>query len=475
MDENEFDIAIIGGGVGGLVTASGASQLGAKVALVEKERLGGDCLHYGCVPTKTLIHTAKIISLMKRAEEFGINPVKVDFEFKKIMDHMRDIQARVGEHDAPERFERMGVKLFFGQGEFKDNHTFRVNGTDIKSKKFLIATGSRPAKVPIEGLEKVNYLDNTTILKLDRLPESMIVLGAGPIGLEFAQTFSRFGTKVTVIEKGRGVLPKEDSELTENLRTLLEQDGLEIITCVDTKKIEQEGNTKLVYAECTGKELVMKAEELFVAIGRAPNIEGFGLDNAGVETRRTGIIVDDSMKTTASNIWACGDVIGMFPFTHMAEYEAGLVIGNALFPLINRKIDKINIPWATFTDPELARVGLTELEAREKYGNIIKVYKYRFQDHDRAVMDGEPNGLIKLVCKSDGSILGAHILGFEAANLIPEYVLAMKNKIPVQKISQAVHVYPTMGQIAKRGADQYYREKLFSGWIPKMAKLFVGH
>jgi len=468
----EFDLTIIGGGVGGLVAASGASQFGAKVALVEKESLGGDCLHYGCVPTKTLVHSARLISLMRRSTEFGLNPVKVDFEFRKIMDHMREVQKKVGEHDDPKRFEKMGIKLFFGKGGFKDTRTFEVNGTDIKSRKFLIATGSRSVKLPIPGLDKVDTLDNIKILALNRLPESILVMGAGPIGMEFAQVFSRFGSKVTVIEKAGQILPREEKELSDRLEGILKREGMEIITCVETKRVEQSGNKKFVVADCSGKEKRFEADELLVAIGRAPNIEGLNLEKIGVKTTSKGIEVDDTLKTTVPNIWACGDVTGMFPFTHMAEYEAGIVIGNALFPFVNRKMDKTVVPWTTFTDPELARVGLTEDEARKEYGDI-KVYRYPFSEHDRAIIDGETEGMIKLICDKKGKILGAHILGKGAGDLINEYIFAMKNGLPVQKISQTVHVYPTMGQVVKRGADQYYKEKLFSGWFPKLARVLM--
>ena len=468
----EFDLTIIGGGVGGLVAASGASQFGAKVALIEKESLGGDCLHYGCVPTKTLVHSARLISLMRRATEFGLNPVKVDFEFRKIMEHMREVQRKVGEHDDPKRFEKMGIKLFFGKGGFKDTRTFEVNGTDIKSRKFLIATGSRPVKLPIPGLDKVDTLDNIKILALNRLPESLLVMGAGPIGMEFAQVFKRFGSKVTVIEKAGQILPREEKEISDRLEGILKREGMEIITCVETKRVEQSGNKKIVVAGCSGKEKRFEADELLIAIGRAPNIEGLNLDKIGIQTTSKGIVVDDTLKTTVSNIWACGDVTGMFPFTHMAEYEAGIVIGNALFPFVNRKMDKTVVPWTTFTDPELARVGLTEDEARKEYGDI-KVYRYPFSEHDRAIIDGETEGLIKLICDKKGKILGAHILGVGAGDLINEYIFAMKNNLPVQKISQTVHIYPTMGQVVKRGADQYYKEKLFSGWFPKVARFLM--
>tara|TARA_B100000959_G_scaffold169472_1_gene177511 strand:- start:2934 stop:4367 length:1434 start_codon:yes stop_codon:yes gene_type:complete len=469
---SKFDLTIIGGGVAGLVTASGASQLGAKVALVEKEKLGGDCLHYGCVPTKSLLHTARIISLLRRSSDFGLNPVKIDFEFKKIMDHMRSIQKKIAKHDDPERFKKMGVKLFFGKGSFIDTSTFEVNGIKIKSRKFLIATGSKPIMLPINGLDKVDFLNNVKILDLDKLPASLIVIGAGPIGLEFAQAFNRFGTKVTVIEKVGQIMPREDKELADTLENILKKEGIEVNTCVDIKKVEQSGEKIIVDADYAGNIKKFEAKKLLVAIGRAPNIEDLNLDKIGVKTSRSGIVVDDTMKTTVPNIWACGDVTGMFPFTHMAEYEAGLVVSNALFPLIKRKIDKHVVPWTTFTDPELARVGLLEDEARKQHDKI-KVYKYPFKDHDRAVIDGETEGLIKLVCDTKGKILGASILGVGAGDLINEYILAMKNNLSVQKISNTVHIYPTMGQIVKRGADQYYREKLFSGWFLQLSKLLI--
>lgn len=467
-----FDLTIIGGGVAGLVTASGASQFGARVALVEREKLGGDCLHHGCVPTKVLVHSARIVSLMKRGEEFGLNPIKIDFEFKRIMDHMRAIQNKIGEHDAPERFERMGIKVFFGEGKFLDKNRFELNGSEIKSKRFLISTGARSFKLPIPGLESVNTLDNVKILALDKLPQSLLVLGAGPIGMEFAQIFNRFGSKVTVIEKAGQILPREEKEIANRLEEMLKKEGVDIFTCVETKMVEEREGKKVIVATCGKIEKRFVADELLVAIGRAPNIEGLNLENIGVKTTRAGIVVDDTLRTTVSNIWAAGDVTGLFPFTHMAEYEAGIVIGNALFPFVNRKIDKNAVPWTTFTDPELARAGLTEDEARDKYGEI-SVYRYEFSEHDRAIIDGETGGLIKLVCDKKGKILGAHILGVGAGDLINEYIFAMKYGLPIKKISQTVHPYPSMGQIVKRSADQYYKEKLFSGYFPKAARFLI--
>ena len=473
-----YDIVIIGGGVGGLVTASGAAQFGAKTALVEKAKeLGGDCLNFGCVPTKTLVHTAKTFHHINSCGHLGINVGQASLDFGKVMDHMRAIQAKIAVHDDPQRFRDMGIDVHFGSGSFKDRQTFTVNGKDLVSKKFLIATGSRPAALPIPGLDKVKYLTNETILKLTELPKSLIVLGAGPIGMEYAQMFARFGSKVTVIEKMGQILPREDGELADPLEEVLKSEGVNIETCIETQMIEEKNGQIVVTALCEKDQCKKSfvADKMLVAIGRAPNIEGLNLDGIGVETQRSGIVVDDSLRTSVSNIFACGDVAGPYPFTHMAEHQAGVVVGNALFPLVNRKMNKTVVPWATFTDPELARVGMTEAEAKQKYGDAaVKVYRYDFSSHDRAIIEGATTGKIKLVCDTKGKILGAHILGTGADNLIHEYALAMANGVTAPKISSTIHVYPSMGQVVKRAADQYYKEKLFSGPFAAFTRFWFG-
>lgn len=472
----QFDLVIIGGGVAGLVTASGAAQFGAKVALVEKESLGGDCLHWGCVPTKTLVQSAKVTSLMRRSEEFGIEKSGVQVNFQKVMNRMRSVQERIGKNDDPERFRKMGVELFFGEGKFIDPHTFEVNGKTLKGKKFLIATGSRPIFLPIPGLKESGALTNITALKLDYLPKSMVILGAGPIGLEFAQVFSRLGTKVTVIEKMGQILPREDKEVADALEEILKKEGIEIVTCMEVKEVKKEGSGKrLLAAQCEiHGSLNLEADEIMIAIGRAPNVEGLNLNLIGVEHDKKGIKVDLTLRTTQKHIFAAGDVTGLFPFTHVAEYQAGIVVSNALFPFVNRKADYRVVPWVTYTDPELGRVGLTEEEAKKEYGEKnIQVFRFQFEDVDRAVIEGEGHGLIKLVCDKKNQILGAHLLGPNAGELLHEFVLAMKARIPITQISQTIHVYPTLSQAVKRACDQYYREKLFSGWFPKLAKKLI--
>ena len=473
----KYDLVIIGGGVGGLVAASGASQLGARVAMVEKEKsLGGDCLHWGCVPTKRLVHSAKVATLARRGMEFGLeggDAIRVNFP--KVMEGVRRTQSIIAKHDDPERFRKMGVDVIFGTGRFLDSHTFEVNGEKLSGKKFLITTGSSPVILPIPGLKEAGTLTNITALQLETLPESITALGAGPIGMEFAQIFSRLGSKVTIIEKYDQILPKEEKELSDELEKILTDEGIVIHTCTEVTDVRREGTKKVLAASCPTGDKVVTSDEILIAIGRSPNVEGLNLEGAGVKyDKRKGIAVDLTMRTSVKHIYACGDVSGPYPFTHMAEYQAGLVLANALFPLVSRKADYRVVPWVTYVDPDLARVGLTETEAYEKYGKSnVKVYRFKFSEVDRAVIEGEGHGMIKLVCDKKLRLLGAHMLGPHAGELIHEYVLAMKLKAPITAISQTIHVYPTVAQAVKRACDQYYREKLFSGWLPKFTRWII--
>ncbi len=470
-----FDIVIIGGGVGGLVTASGAAQLGAKVALIEKAELGGDCLHYGCVPTKRLVKSAKVAHTARRSEDFGIETGTVTVNFKEVMVGVRRVKDKLGEHDDPKRFEEMGIRVLIGSGSFVDSGTFEINGERITGRRFLIATGSSPALPDIPGLAESNPLTNITILDLKELPVSMAVMGAGPIAIEYAQVFSRLGTKVTVILRGDHILRKEDRELATALEEILASEGVKILKETVIGRVTTDGSKKELHLKGPQGESTLSVDEILAALGQSPNVSGLGLEKAGVHyDQKRGIRVDDKMETNVKHIFACGDVAGEYKFTHVAEYQAGIVITNALFPLLKRHADYGVVPWATFTDPELARVGLTEAEAVEKYGaQDIKVYRFSFEDVDRAVIDGEARGFIKLVVDKKKHLLGAHILGPNAGELIHEYVLAMNAKIPITKISQTIHVYPTMSQAVKRASDEYYKEKFFQGWVPKVAKRFA--
>ena len=471
----EYDIVIIGGGVGGLVTSAGASQLGARVALVEKDSLGGDCLHYGCVPTKRLVHSAKVANTVRNAAAFGVNCDNVTVDFKAVMEGVRGVQAKIARHDDPERFRKMGVDVVFGKGKFTSPHTFEVNGEKLSARSFLIATGSKPVTLPIPGLADSKPLTNISALALEDLPKSIIILGAGPIGMEFGQIYHRLGSKVIIIEKFDQILPREDRDLSNELHKILGDEGMEIHTCTEVKEVSRAGGKVKVSASCSEGPTEYEADEILMAIGRSPNVEGLGLEAAGVKfDSRTGITVNDKLQTSAAHIYACGDVSGPYPFTHVAEYQAGIVITNALFPVISRRADYRVVPWVTYVDPELARVGMTEAEAIEKYGKDgVKVYRFDFKDVDRAVIEDEAKGLIKLVVDKKLRILGAHILGPHAGELLQEYVLAMKKRLPITDISQTIHPYPTLAQGLKRAPDQYYREKLFTGWMPKLTRWLI--
>ncbi|MBS1259668.1 MAG: Mercuric reductase [Candidatus Scalindua arabica] len=468
----DYDLTVIGGGAGGLNVASGAVQLGARVALVEKEKLGGDCLYFGCVPTKALIQSAKVASIIKRSKEYGLNDANVSFDFGNVMAHMRKVVSKIGVNDDPQRFKDMGVKVFFGDGKFIDRHTFKVGDHTITSKKFVIATGSRAVAIPIKGLENIKYLTSESALELDYLPKSIIILGAGPIGLEFAQVFARFGVKVIVIEKMGQVLPREDKEVSDTLESILKEEGIEIHTCLSVLQVKEEDNQKVVVAECSGQEKTFQADEFMLAIGRAPNLEGLDLDAAGVRVEHRSVVVNSSMRTTARNIWACGDVTGPYLFTHIAEYQAGLVVANALIPFVKRKAVYRVVPWVTYTDPELGRVGLTEEEARQKHKKV-RVYRFDVKDLDRAVIEGEAKGIIKIVCTKKGKILGAHVLAPQGGELLHEFALAMQNNLGVGSITGTIHVYPTLSQAVRRTTNLYYAEKIFSGWIPKVTKQLI--
>lgn len=473
-DEKKYDLVVIGGGAAGLVVASGAAQFGAKVALIEKERaLGGDCLYFGCVPTKSLVHVARILSLIRRSEEFGLGEMAVsETAFEGAMARMRRTVEKIGEHDDPKRFQQMGIDVHFGQGKFIDPHTFEVDGRKIHGRRFVLATGSRPAVLPIPGLEETGYLTHVTALQLTRRPESVAILGAGPTGIEFAQVFQRLGVSVTVIEKEARILPREDDEVAALAEKILRGEGVQFFTGAEIETVAREGSRKVVQLR-TGKGAVnVGCAEILAAVGRAPNVEGLNLEAAGVSYDKKGVQVDPTLRTTARNIWACGDLAGPYQFTHMAEYQAGIVVSNALFPFVRRKVDYGVVPSVTFSDPEVARVGLTEAEA-EKAGKKIHVYRFPFKRVDRAVIDGEEEGFIKLITDDRLRIVGAHLIGPHAGDLLHEYVVAMKAGLKITALSTTVHVYPTLSQGVKKAADQYYREKLFSGWFPKLARWLI--
>lgn len=466
-----YDIVAIGGGTAGLTVSSGAAALGARAALIEKDRLGGECLYTGCVPSKAIIRSAKVLSLMKRAEEFGLDRPDISFDFARVMASVRRVISEVGRHDDPEAFEKKGVVVIKGTARFVSPNRLEVDGRSIEAKKIVIATGSRTAVPPIPGLGEAGFIDHVRAFEMERLPRSIVILGGGPIGLEFAQVYARFGVEITVVEMLDQLLPREDGEVAALLQRLLEAEGIKVLVGTKATKVEKRGAAKAVAVE--GKEgarAELVAEEIFVATGRRPNLEGLELEAAGVEADRQGVVVDEKLRTSRKHIFAAGDITGKYLFTHVAEYQARLVVRNALFPTLAAKADYRVVPWSTFTDPEVARVGLTEKEAREQYGDRVKVFRYSFADLDRAIIDREARGFIKIVSRPNGEVLGGHIIGPEGGELIQKIVTAMKEGVRVGDLARTIRLYPTLTEGLLRAADFYYREK-FAEWRAKLRPL----
>lgn len=456
------DLVVIGGGAGGLVVASGAAQLGLKVTLIEKQpNLGGDCLHYGCVPSKCLIHAAKVASLQRRGGEFGLVSLNVKADLGQVNGYVQRVIAHIQKHDDPERFRRYGCSVLFGAPEFSDPHTIRVNGETISSRRFVIATGSRPAVPPIAGLVEAGYITNLDVFSLASLPARLVVLGGGPIGIELAQALGRLGSRITLVEKAEHILPREDPEVSTLLRARLEAEGIIIHTGTSVVRAWRADHSK--FLECRrvndGQVIELETDEILAAAGRRPNVVGLNLEAAGVIYGARGIEVDRRQRTSARHIYACGDVCGPYPFTHMAEYQAGIVISNVVFRF-PKKADYRVVPWVTFSDPELARVGLSESEAKSR-GLVPTVLRFPFKEVDRAITDSETDGLVKLVVHK-GRIIGASILGPHAGELLHEIVLAMKLGAGIGTISATIHAYPTLAQSLRRAVNSYYGPKLFS-------------
>ena len=468
----DYDAIVIGGGAAGLVAATGLATLGAKSAMIEKNKLGGDCTWYGCIPSKALLKSAQVFSLLKRLNEFGIS-VSGDTMYspKSVMSHVREIIAKISTHHPAELFEKRGIKVLFGSPKFVDNKTLELNGAHISGKRFIICTGSHPLIPPIEGLECIDYLTNENVFDLEVLPKSLVVLGGGPIGVELSQGFLRLGVEVSIVEMFDRLLFREDEEVAQIVTDNLVKEGIKVYTGQRAVKFSKEGGLIAIILEDNNKkQSVIKAEDVLVAVGRTANVKGLDLEKAGVVYSDKGIKVDAMLRTTAKNIYAVGDVAGPYQFSHMAEYQAIIAVGNALFPF-KRKVNYSAVPWCTFTDPELAHIGMTEEEARKKY-KAIKVYKSAYSENDRAATDLQENGFAKVICDKNGYILGAHIVGANAGELIHEYVLAKSTGLKISQLSSTIHIYPTLAQIVKRTGDKYYAEILSSGWFKKVAKLF---
>jgi pyruvate/2-oxoglutarate dehydrogenase complex dihydrolipoamide dehydrogenase (E3) component len=469
MTDDCYDFVVLGGGSAGLVAAVGAAQLGARTLLVEKKALGGDCLYTGCVPSKALIASARFAARGRRAAEFGFESEGARFlggSFASVMRRVARVVERVGEHDAPEVFRALGVEVEFGAPRFVSPREIEIESEDgrrrsVRARRFCVSTGSRPAPPPVEGLPEAGYLTNEEVFQIERLPRSLIVLGGGPIGLELGQSFARFGSRVTVVETLDRLLAKEEEEVSDFVEGVLSEEGVEVLTGARGVRARREGGEKVLTVERGGSEAELRAEEILVATGRRPNVEGLNLEAAGVRFDGRRVETDHYLRTSARHVFAAGDVTGHFPFTHMAAYEGALVVRNALFfwPL-TQKTDFRVVPWATYTDPEVARVGLTEREARERFGDrSVRVERAEFADNDRAQAEGEARGFAKFVLRGRREgIVGATIVGPHAGELIHEVVLAMKLRLGLSALGGLTHVYPTLTQVnQKAGVDALLR------------------
>jgi pyruvate/2-oxoglutarate dehydrogenase complex dihydrolipoamide dehydrogenase (E3) component len=446
---SKFDLIVIGTGAGGLTVASEARKKGMSVALVGNDRPGGDCSYYGCVPTKTLVHSAKVLDYIRRAHEYGLPRIDVQPDFASIMAHQRRIVDEMTAEGSWEPWEEQGFAIYRGEGRLVSQHEVQVNGDTLQGEKLVLAVGTEPAVPPIEGLREVGCITNVEAVALEKLPARLLVLGAGPIGMEFSQIFARLGSRVTVLEMAGQVLPREDTEVAAMLRQYLEDEGIEIHTSTKVIRVEKTGNAKTVTSASGGSERRFEVDEILAATGRKAPLDGLGLEDAGVKTRNGWIVVDDTMRTTVVNIWAVGDCTGKLLFTHVGDYQARIAAHN-LFAAENdfKKADYTVVPWVTFTDPELARVGLTEAEARDK-GLSVQTASYRFSEAERARLMLEQKGIVKVVAGEDRRILGATILGPHADDLIHELALAIKAGLTTSDVLSMIHAYPTLSEAVR--------------------------
>jgi pyruvate/2-oxoglutarate dehydrogenase complex dihydrolipoamide dehydrogenase (E3) component len=465
----DYDLIVIGGGAAGFVSAKLAAGLGKKVALIEKGRLGGECTNYGCVPSKTLIRSAN-----SRFHARGIGDLTTAAASVAVMDHVRSIVKRVFDGHGAEVFERLGIRVLFGEPRFLDNHTLDVSGTTLNAKRFIVSTGSSPFIPSIDGIDTVPFLTNDNVWDLDRLPSSMLILGGGPIGTELAQAFARLGTEITIVEMGEQIMIREDKDLRDRLAGRLAGEGVTIRTGTKAVSVAREnGKIALTVEDKDRNRGPLMADSILVAVGRKANVDGLGLDQAGVTYSQKGIAVDEQLRTSAPNIYACGDVAGPYQFSHMAEYQARIAAQNAVLP-VKRRASYDHYIWCTFTDPELAHAGLTEEEARARLGDRLRVYTWQYGDTDRGKTDGEEFGMAKFLCDDRYRLLGAHILGPRAGELIHEAQILKTFGMPFYKLDSVIHVYPTFTDVVKQPAKLCYIDKVRSTWYVKLASALFG-
>ena len=465
-----YNLVVIGAGTAGLVTAAGAAGLGAKVALIERHLLGGDCLNVGCVPSKCVIRSSRAVAELQDASQFGLRvPAGIETDFPAVMERMRRLRARISEHDSARRFKELGVDVFLGDGRFSGPDTVDVGGRTLRFKKAVIATGTRPVHPAIDGISEVGFLTNETVFSLTERPRRLAVIGGGPIGCELAQAFRRLGSEVILFHNAFHILNREDSDAAEIIQQSFIRDGIRLILNCKTNKVEKKNGEKVIHIDCRGKTETIAVDEILAGAGRSPNVEGLNLEGVGVKyDKREGVEVNEQLQTTNPRIYAAGDICLKYKFTHTADATARIVIQNALF-LGRRKVSALTIPWCTYTDPEIAHVGMYERDAKEK-GIEVETYIRPFKDVDRAIADGEEEGFVKVhVKKGTDQILGATIVARHAGEMISEMTLAIVGKLGLKTLSNVIHTYPTQAEAIKQAADAYNRSRL----TPFVKKLFT--
>lgn len=464
-----YNLVVIGAGTAGLVCAAGAAGLGAKVALVERHFMGGDCLVYGCVPSKGLLRAARAVHDARSSGEFGVGGGEaLTADFAAAMARMRGLRGEISSHDSAVRFRNLGVDVFFGDARFTAPDTVAVNGTLLRFNRAAICTGAEAARLPIPGLTEAGFLTNETVFSLTKLPQRIVVIGGGPIGCELAQAFARFGSRVTVLETAPRLLPREDPDAAAIVRSALEREGIDLRLGVRITRVESRDGEKVVVTESDGTEITLATDEILLGVGRTPNVEGLGLAEAGIAFDAVrGVAVDDRLRSTNPKVYAAGDICSPYRFTHAADAMARIVIANALFGA-RQKASSLVIPWCTYTDPEVAHVGMYEEEARTR-GVAVDTLTVPLADVDRAVLDGETDGFARVHLKRGSDrILGATIVARHAGEMIGEFTLAMTAGLGLSAIGRTIHPYPTQAEAVKKLADAWNRTRL----TPTLRKMF---
>lgn len=464
-----YNLVVIGAGTAGLVTAAGAAGLGARVALVERQRMGGDCLNFGCVPSKALIRASRAAAEVRDSRELGVEvPPGARVDFPAVMERMRRLRAGISQNDSAGRFRDLGVDVFFGEARFSGPDEVEVAGKKLRFRKAVLATGARAASPPIPGIAEADALTNETVFSLTELPRRLAVIGAGPIGCEMSQAFARFGAEVSLLEVAAQILIREDRDAADRIEAAMIRDGVRIVCGCEIANVEKRDGKKVIRFRCNGNSSELVVDEILIGVGRAPNVEGLSLAAVGVEyDTKSGVKVNDRLRTTNPRIFAAGDICSPYKFTHNSDFQARIVIQNALF-FGRAKASALTIPWCTYTDPEIAHVGLYEREARER-GIAVRTFVQELRDVDRALLDGEPEGFVKVHVR-DGTdeILGATIVARHAGEMISELTLAMVGKIGLRTLARTIHPYPTQAEAIRKIGDAYNRTRL----TPRVKSIF---